>query len=108
MFILLKGQFHSRSSPSITRNALSQWHTLEHLAIAMAAVVVPTMLPFKLEPDEGTTLHNHQRVLRQLLYDQGAVTILGDSKNRLANCSGWQKPTVVEARFIGNGKDSIL
>lgn len=53
---------------------------MEPLAIVMVAVVTPTMLPFKLESVEGAILDSPQTVLRQLGYDEGAMTILGDSR----------------------------
>lgn len=47
--------------------------------MVMAIMVAPGMLPYKLEFGEGSALYNPQEVLWQVSYDQGAVTITGDS-----------------------------
>lgn len=54
---------------------LSRRDTLDHLAMAM--VVAPTLLTFKLESSEGTALYIPQRVLRDLAIFRGSVDLGG-------------------------------
>lgn len=68
--------------------------------MALVVVVVPTLLPSKTESDEGMALYSPQRALRQLSYDQEAVTIIEDSRNFSLS--------IVEAQFIRDSRDSIL
>lgn len=97
---LLEGLLDLVSSPSATKRSLPQRDTMDHLAIAMAIVVAPTLLPSKTKSSEDVALYSPLRVLRQLGYDLGAIMILGDTRNSL--------PSTAEARFIWDIDDSIL
>lgn len=68
--------------------------------MVMAAIVVPGLLPFKLETSKCVALYSPQRVLRQMGYDQGAVSITKDSRS----------PSLrdMKARFIEKDQDMIL
>lgn len=66
----------------------------------MAAIVTLGLLPFKLDTGEGVAVYSPQRVLRQMNYDQGVVSITGDSRSRSGR--------VADARFIGRGPETIL
>lgn len=60
---------------------LSWRDNLEPLAVVMAAIVSLGPLPYKL--GEGAVMYSSQRVLRQMGYDQGAVSITRDDRSPL-------------------------
>lgn len=66
----------------------------------MVVVIAPTLFPSKLESGKGVAIYSPKRVLRQLVYDEGIVSISRDTGNSLA--------TLEDERFIKDGKYSIL
>lgn len=79
---------------------LSQKNNLDVLAIWNSHSGYSIMLPFKLESNQGAVLYNPQRVLRQLGYDQGAVTISTDNESHLV--------TDAEVQLLGDDNDKIF
>lgn len=51
--------------------------------MVMAAIVALRLLSYKLESGEGAILYSFQRVFRQMGYDEGVVTVMGDNESRL-------------------------
>lgn len=73
---------------------------MEPLVLAMAAIVSPGLLSFKLVTGKGVALYSPQRVLIQFGYDQDAFSITGGDGSHSARDA--------EARFIGRGLGMIL